>query len=214
MEFFSSLYQMTQDKVICVYGGENIEWIKTFTRSAKAAAETGNFNLEMVYVGKNNAKERMQRMIDTFAKEKYSYFWPSITSIWFFWARLESMLYSKLQHGKTVENDQIMSEVMTVLSYDGSNQGWAIFCKGAADMARGRDDNILTIVQGFSEWQSDAENEGFVPALQKQLEAHKPPHHCNRLILPGSTGGIPERVVCAECGRQMEKYFMYRCCIE
>ncbi|KAI9087650.1 hypothetical protein K1719_030520 [Acacia pycnantha] len=148
---------MAKSEYVCLYGGEDLEWIQTFTTTAMGVAKANNFTLEMVYVGKNNAKERMHKMINAFATKKFSYFWPNVTSIWFFWTRLESMLYSKLQHGKTVESDQIMNEVMTLLSFDVSDQG---------------------------------------------------------LILPGSTGGIPEKVVCAECERAMERYFMYRCCVE
>lgn len=205
---------MAESKYICLYGGEDLEWIQTFTSTAMGVATANKFSLEMVYVGKNNAKERMQRMINTFTTRKFSYFWPNVTSIWFFWTRLESMLYSKLQHGKTVESDQIMSEVMTVLSFDGSDQGWAIFCRGAHEMARAKGDTALTCLREFEKWKESATRDGFIPAMNEYLKQLHTPHHCNRLILPGSTGGIPEKVVCAECGRQMERYFMYRCCVE
>ncbi|CAJ2644501.1 unnamed protein product [Trifolium pratense] len=205
---------MTEGKIICLYGGEDLEWIETFTKTAMNVARTSNFDLEMVYVGKSNAKERMQRMITTFNNKKFSYFFPNVTSIWFFWARLESMLYSKLQHGKTVENDKIMSEVMTVLSFDGSDRGWAIFCRGPSEMARAKGDTALTSLRDFDKWKHKIEQDGWVPALNDYIKEIQQPHHCNRLILPGSTGGIPQKVVCAECGRQMEKYFMYRCCVE
>ncbi|KAK7302171.1 hypothetical protein RJT34_13052 [Clitoria ternatea] len=205
---------MAEGKLICLYGGEDLEWIERFTTIALSVAKAGKFGLEMAYVGKSNAKERMQKMIQTFTARKFSYFWPNVTSIWFFWTRLESMLYSKLQHGKTVESDEIMSEVMTVLSFDGSDRGWAIFCKGANEMARAKGDTALKCLQDFDQWKDRIEPDGVVAAMNDYLTKNKTPHHCNRLILPGSTGGIPQKVVCAECGRQMEKYFMYRCCVE
>ncbi|MED6217821.1 hypothetical protein PIB30_021115 [Stylosanthes scabra] len=210
----SVLEWISEGKFICIYGGEDLEWISKFTTTALSVAKAGGFELEMVYVGKSNAKERMQKMIHTFATRKFSYYWPNVTSIWFFWARLESMLYSKLQHGRTVENDQIMSEVMTVLSFDGSDQGWAIFCRGASEMARAKGDTALTSLLEFDKWRENIDKHGLVQALKDYLDQLHTPHHCNRLILPGSTGGIPQKVVCAECGRQMEKYFMYRCCVE
>ncbi|KAF7838228.1 protein SIEVE ELEMENT OCCLUSION B-like [Senna tora] len=205
---------MSEGKFICIYGGEDLEWIQTFTSTTLSVAKSANLSLEMVYVGKSNAKERMQKMITTFNTRKFSYFWPNVTSIWFFWARLESMLYSKLQQGKTVEDDQILGEVMTVLSFDGSDRGWAIFCRGTNEMARAKGDLALTSLREFEQWRENSERDGFVLALKEYLQELHTPHHCNRLILPGSAGGIPERVVCAECGRQMEKYFMYRCCVE
>ncbi|BAT79437.1 hypothetical protein LR48_Vigan04g070100 [Vigna angularis] len=205
---------MAEGKLVCLYGGEDLEWIEKFTATALSVAKAGKFQLEMAYVGKSNAKERMQKMIKAFTTRKFSYFWPNVTSIWFFWTRLESMLYSKLQHERTVENDEIMSEVMTVLSFDGSDRGWAIFCMGATDMARAKGDSFLICLQDFEKWGPRIEEDGVVKAMNDYLNQNKPPHHCNRLILPGSTGGIPQKVVCAECGRQMEKYFMYRCCVE
>ncbi|KAI4343680.1 hypothetical protein L6164_011000 [Bauhinia variegata] len=192
---------MTEGKHICLYGGEDIEWIRTFTNTVASVTRAANMKLELVYVGKNNAKERMQRMISIFDKEKFSYHWPNATSIWFFWTRLESMLYSKLQHNKTVENDEIMSEVITVLSFDGSDRGWAIFWKGI-DMAKANGTAALKVLNEFDNWKANAERDGFVPAFREYLE---PPHHCNRLILPGNIGGIPERVVCPECEHQKEQ---------
>ncbi|KAJ7945780.1 protein SIEVE ELEMENT OCCLUSION B-like [Quillaja saponaria] len=205
---------ITEGRIICLYGGEDIEWIRKFTQTAKAVAAAAGITLEMVYVGKSNAKERMQKMIATFAVEKFSYFWPNLTSIWFFWARLESMLYSKLKHGKSVENDHILNEVMGLLSFDGSDQSWAIFCRGPNEIIKTKGVTALNTLIEFEKWKADIQQVGFVGAFGGYYKSIQSPHHCTRLILPGSTGGIPERVVCAECGRQMEKYFMYSCCVE
>ncbi|KAJ7945781.1 Protein SIEVE ELEMENT OCCLUSION B [Quillaja saponaria] len=202
-------------RIICLYGGEDIEWIRKFTGAANAVATEAGIPFGMFYVGKSNAKERMQKMIATFGAEKFSPYFESLTSIWFFWTRLESMLYSRLQYVKDVQSDDdIRNEVMTVLTFDGSDQGWAIFSRGPNEMVRARGDTALTTLLQFPNWKADVGEIGFVRAFGKYHTTLQSPHHCNRLILPGSTGGIPERVVCAECGRQMEKYFMYRCCVE
>ncbi|KAM3751857.1 hypothetical protein ACB098_04G143000 [Castanea mollissima] len=203
---------IAKGRVVCLYGGEDINWIRKFTATAKAVAEAAGISLELVYVGKNNAKERLQKNIATINAEQLSHYWPDISSVSLFWARLESMLYSKLQ--RTVENDYIMQEVMTMLSFDGSDEGWAILFRGSDEMARAKGDLALRSLQEFSEWREEAELNGFVPALKNHLQKLHTPHHCNRLILPGIDGGIPERVVCAECGRPMEKYYMYRCCTD
>lgn len=122
------------------------------------------------------------------------------------------MWHSKIQHGKSVENDRIMQEIMTMLSFDGSDQGWAVISRGAGEMAKGKGEMMLTSMVQFEEWRQQAQDIGFLPALIDHLHKLHTPHHCNRLILPGSTGSIPELVACAECGRPMEKYIMYRCC--
>ncbi|KAL5748229.1 hypothetical protein ACOSQ2_025526 [Xanthoceras sorbifolium] len=206
---------ISEGKYICVYGGEDIEWIRKFTSTAKAVANAAQITLEMVYVGKSNARERLRKIVTTIMEENLSYSLTDPTSIWYFWARLESMLYSKSQHGKTVENDHIMQEVMTILGFDGSDQGWAIFSKGTSkDTARAKGDTALTSMLDFDNWSHEANEIGFVQGLNNYLLQLHTPHHCNRLILPGTDGGLPGKVICAECGRMMERFFMYRCCVD
>ncbi|KAK9726696.1 hypothetical protein RND81_05G231300 [Saponaria officinalis] len=205
---------IAQGKHICLYGGEDIEWIRVFTTATKQIAQAAGLDIELIYVGKSNAKERLKKTIRTIQKEKLSGFWVDPTSYWYFWTRLECMLYSKMQHGMDVERDQIMQEVMTLMSYDGSDQGWATIWLGSVEMARARGDSMLESFSKFEDWEENSRMKGFVPALREHLLQLHTPHHCNRLILPGTEGGIPEKVVCAECGRAMEKYFMYRCCTD
>ncbi|KAH9618621.1 hypothetical protein KSS87_012020 [Heliosperma pusillum] len=204
---------IAQGKHICVYGGEDIDWIRRFTTITRQRARAAGIEMELVYVGKSNAKERIRKNISIIHKEQLSEYWADPTSYWYFWTRLECMLYSKMQHGEDVERDRIMQEVMTILSYDGSDQGWATIWLGS-EMARSKGDNILECFSKYEEWEENARVNGFVPALRDYLLQLHTPHHCNRLILPGVEGGIPEKVVCAECGRPMEKYFMYRCCTD
>ncbi|MBA0707744.1 hypothetical protein Golax_019764 [Gossypium laxum] len=204
---------MREEKVICFYGGEKMEWIESFTSATKKAAQTLEIGLEMVYVGKNNAKERVKKISGLITEKQLSHSWQD-SNVWFFWNRLESMLYSKSQHGKTNDPDIIKQEVMTILGYDGSEHGWAIFFLGTTEMVRANGERVLSSMQSFEEWEEMARQMGFIPALRKHLEGITDDHHCTRLILPGISGGIEERVVCAECGRPMEMYFMYRCCVE
>lgn len=191
-----------------------MDWIQKFTTATKSVAHELATGLEMVYVGKNNAKERVKKTIGLINEKQISHAWPD-ASVWFFWNRLESMLFSKSQHGKTSETDAIKQEVMTILGYDGSESGWAVFFFGPTEMVRAKGDKVLSSMQSFGEWEDNAKESGLVPALRKHLEKTTDDHHCTRLILPGNSGGsIPEKVVCAECGRPMEMYFMYRCCVE
>ncbi|OVA17625.1 Sieve element occlusion [Macleaya cordata] len=205
---------IAEGRFICIYGGEDIEWIRKFTTTARAVAQAARIPLELVYVGKSNPKERVRKNIATITFEKLGHCWQDLTSIWFFWVRLESMWYSKMQLGKTVENDSIMQEIMSMMSFDGSDQGWALFSRGTSEMAKGKGETILTSLTQFDAWKGDVEQKGFINALKDHLLQIHPPHHCNRLILPGTAGRIPEMVVCAECGRPMEKFIMYRCCTD
>lgn len=203
-----------QGKYICLYGGEDIEWIRKFTVTAKEVASKAAITLEMLYVGKSNPREKVRKNNSTITTEKLSNVLPDLTLIWFFWVRLESMWHSKVQHKRTVENDVIMQEIMTMLSFDGSDQGWAVISRGPAEMAKAKGETILKSLVEFEIWKDSVQEKGFLPALIDYLHQLHSPFHCNRLILPGATGSIPEKVVCAECNRPMEKFIMYRCCTD
>ncbi|XP_043726165.1 protein SIEVE ELEMENT OCCLUSION B-like [Telopea speciosissima] len=205
-----------EDRFICLYGGEDMDWIKKFTTAARAVAQAARIPFEMVYVGKSNPRDKVRRNIQVITNEKLSSCWPDLTSIWFFWIRLESMWYSKMQHGKTIENDRIMQEIVTMLTFDGSEQGWALISKGSGigNMAKAKGEMILTCFQLYDKWKDLIDSKGFMQAVNDQLQEQHTPHHCSRLILPGTVGQIPEMVVCAECGRPMEKFLMYRCCTD
>lgn len=201
-------------KYICLYGGEDMEWVKKFTSALRKVAQAAKIPLEMLYVGKSNPREKVRKNNEAIVQDGLSHVLQDTTLIWFFWVRLESMWYSKVQHGKSVETDTIMQEIMTMLTFDGSDQGWAVIGKGSAEIVRAKGDTILPALNGYDEWKDNVADHGFVQALKQHLADHRTPHHCNRLILPGTTGSIPERVVCAECSRPMEKFLMYRCCTD
>jgi hypothetical protein len=94
-----------------------------------------------------------------------------------------------------------MQEIITMLIFDGSDQGWAVISRGPADMAKAKGETILKSFVDFERWKDGAKENGFLPALIDYL-------HELRI---GATGSIPERVVCAECGRPKENlsYILY-----
>ncbi|KAL9438513.1 hypothetical protein AB3S75_024226 [Citrus x aurantiifolia] len=209
------LQWMKEERFICLYGGNDAAWIRKFTNSAKAVASKAQINWGMAYVGKKNAKKRLEEISSIITKEDSSHIVIDGTAMWFFWARLERMLYSKLQHGMSVEKDNIMREVMTLLSFDGSDQGWAIFWRGKTqEMASAKGTAAIDCMEKFHEWQNDASQTGFIEGLNNYLHKIRTGNHCNRLILAGVNGAIPGRVPCADCGHDMEMFFMYRCCPE
>ncbi|KAK7827954.1 protein sieve element occlusion b [Quercus suber] len=90
-------------------------WIRKFTKEAKAVAAATRIPLEMVYVGKATQREQVKRVIANIVQEKLSTCWQDSATIWFFWTRLESMLFSKIQLGKDEEHDLVMQQIK---SYD------------------------------------------------------------------------------------------------
>ncbi|EEF35451.1 protein SIEVE ELEMENT OCCLUSION B [Ricinus communis] len=203
-----------EGRYICLYGGEDMEWIRKFTSTARAVAQAAGIPLGMVYVGKSNPKERVRRNIATIMVEKLSHYWQDLTSIWYFWVRIESMWRSKNQLGKTSENDSLMKEIMAMLSFDSSEGGWAIFTGGTDEIVKAKGSIFLTCLSEYTSWKDQIQQKGFLPSLKDYLKGLHTDHHCNRLILPGSAGTIPERIVCSDCSRNMERYIMYKCCDE
>ncbi|PIN26405.1 hypothetical protein CDL12_00840 [Handroanthus impetiginosus] len=206
------------NSVICLYGGEDIEWIRKFTLSARAAAQAMNVPLEMLYVGKRNPRDKVRRCHEIIDREKLSHVFgvqDYYDYIWYFWVRLWSMWNSKKQIGMTAENDQIMQEIMDILTFDSSEQGWAVFSRGNYEITKAHGDKLLPVLDNYAAWLPEVDYpEKFVPVLDAQLRGVHPEHHCYRLVLPGHAGYIPEEVHCSECGRLMDKYVMYRCCTD
>ncbi|XP_068647965.1 protein SIEVE ELEMENT OCCLUSION B-like [Aristolochia californica] len=204
-----------EGRFVCLYGGEDIAWIRRFTTVMKRVAQEARIALELIYVGKSNPNQRVRRVVNTIAEENLSGYWQDLAMMWFFWIRLESMWHSKMQHGRTIENDPIMQEVMTMLSFDGSDEGWALISRGSTEIVKSHGKKIVDCLNEYDNWKESVELEGFLPALGNALLPYQTHEHCTRLILPGNTGKLPmETVVCAECKRPMEKYILYRCCTD
>ncbi|KAH6805165.1 hypothetical protein C2S51_029996 [Perilla frutescens var. frutescens] len=205
------------NKVICLYGGEDIVWIRNFTQASRTAARALGVTLEMLYVGKRNPKEKVRQCHDIISREGLSQIFSTeyYDYVWYFWERLASMWNSKKQIGQTVENDIIMKGILDLLTFDSSEKGWAVFSRGNYDITMGIGEKVLPVIERYADWAIEVDHpDKFVPVLDKHLRGYHPEHHCHRLILPGQAGYIPETVVCTECGKMMDKYVMYRCCTD
>ncbi|KAL1534740.1 hypothetical protein AAHA92_30884 [Salvia divinorum] len=209
-----------EDRVICLYGGESYEWIQEFVTTTKELANVAGIKLEMVYVGKNTTNERIKRLTEILAGR--SLIWENPAFTWYFWTRIQSMMYSKIHHGAKVATtkeagDYVLVEVLNMLTLGGSDHGWAMISQGAGagpgKIARAKGDVMVKALGEFKTWSVEVKQKGFVVALNGYLAGRHTKEHCNRLILPG-IDDIPEMVVCTECHRPMEKYIMYRCCNE
>ncbi|XP_073304456.1 protein SIEVE ELEMENT OCCLUSION B-like [Primulina huaijiensis] len=206
------------NSVICLYGGEDIDWIRKFTVSTRAVASALNVPLEMLYVGKRNPKDKVRRCHEVIDREKLSHIFSLkeyYDYVWYFWVRLWSMWNSKKNTALNVDNDHVMQQIMEVLSFDSSDEGWAVFSRGNNEMTKGKGDILLPVLDDYNSWRYKVDHpDKFVTVLDEAIRGIHREHHCNRLILPGHAGYIPEQVVCSECGKIMDKYVMYRCCTD
>lgn len=193
-----------------------MEWIRRFTKATHAMANTLQVPLEMIYMGKSNPGEKVESNKEAIVAEKLSHSLEDLTLIWYFWVRLESMWHSKLNLGKTLESDPIMQEVMTILSFDQSDEGWAVISRGGTEknmmMVKAKGATFIKCMEENEQWKDKAKEKGVLAAMDDYIKEIRTPHYCERFVVPESYGTAPEKVVCVECGRLMNKFFMYRCC--
>ncbi|KAJ4961386.1 hypothetical protein NE237_021296 [Protea cynaroides] len=189
---------------ICLYGGEDMQWIKEFTEAASRVAIAEKIKFEMVYLGKSNLKDRVSKNIEL------NKWWPNPT---YFWIRLESMWYSMIHHQKTIDK-RIKEEIMTMLTFNSSKKGWALICQGSAIKFKAKGDTILKLFQDYEQcWKVCAEQKGFLNAANEHLEKlGNKKRQCSQLILPSTFDWNLDPIHCVECDGIMEKFVMYRCC--
>uniref|UniRef100_A0A5B6ZZS7 Protein SIEVE ELEMENT OCCLUSION B-like n=1 Tax=Davidia involucrata TaxID=16924 RepID=A0A5B6ZZS7_DAVIN len=201
-------------KYIFMYGGDDIEWIRKFTRTARSVAQAANIPLEMIYVGKSNKKELVRKVIASIMVEKLGYCWQDQNLIWFFWTRLESMFFSKIQLGRDDDRDPMMQEIKKLLSHDKGSGGWAVLSKGSSVLINGHGTTVLPALLEYDTiWKEHVPVKGFDTAL---IDHHGMLHGaalpCCRFEFPTTAGRIPEKLKCPECLRLMEKYTTFLCC--
>ncbi|KAI9402861.1 hypothetical protein POPTR_001G340500v4 [Populus trichocarpa] len=201
-----------EGKYIFLYGGDDDEWARKFANTARAVAQAARIPLEMVYVGKSSKREKIRRVIATITVEKLSYVWQDLTMIWFFWTRLESMVYSKIQLGRLDDHDPMMQEIKKLLSYDREG-GWAVLSNGSNVVANGHRTTVLQTLLEYDLWKAQVPVKGFDLAFRDhQGSIHDISRPCCRFDFPMTTGRIPETMKCPECNRTMEKFSTFLCC--
>ncbi|XVF16297.1 hypothetical protein REPUB_Repub10bG0019100 [Reevesia pubescens] len=200
-----------EGKYIFLYGGDDIEWVRRFAASARSVASASRIPLEMVYVGKSTKRELVKKVTGIINVEKLSYAWQDMAMVWFFWTRLESMLFSKIQLGRADDQDPMMQQIKKLLSYDREG-GWAVLSQGSNIVVNGHSTTVLPALGGYDEWKVNVAEKGFDLAFKEYHDKlHDVAHPCCRFEFPITTR-IPENMRCPECRRLMEKYTTFLCC--
>ncbi|KAF8026098.1 hypothetical protein BT93_F2801 [Corymbia citriodora subsp. variegata] len=201
-----------EDKYIFLYGSDDIEWIRKFTAAARQVAQAAKIPLEMVYVGKSSKREQVRRTIEIINLEKLSYTWQDLTTVWFFWTRLQSMLFSKIQLGKADEYDPVMQQIKRLLSFDKAG-GWAVLSKGSSIAVNGHGTTVLPALLEYDLWKEHVPTKGYDQAYKEHHDKiHDRMHPCCRFEFQITAGRTPESMRCPECQRLMEKLTTFVCC--
>lgn len=166
----------------------------------------------MVYVGKSSKKEKVKRAIQAIQSENLSYCWEDQTMIWFFWTRLESMLFSKIQLGKADDHDPVMHGIKKLLSYDQTG-GWAVLARGSTLVVNGYSNTMLPTLNEYEIWKEHVPTQGYDLAFKDHHDKLQGiDHQCRRFEFSTTAGRIPEQMKCPDCERLMEKLGTFRCC--
>ncbi|CAL5428398.1 unnamed protein product [Camellia sinensis] len=201
-------------RYILVYGGNDMEWIRRLTTTARHVGQDARIPLEMVYVGKSSSKkEQIQRVNATIRAEKLSNTWME-DMIWFFWIRLESMLFSKIKLGRVNNNDPLTNEIKKLLGYDKSGEGGAVLSKGSDVLINGHGTTVLTTLLEYEDtWKEKVDIQGFQISLKDHHDMlHRIEQRCCRFEVTSTATMILETMKCLDCLRTMEKHMTFVCC--
>ncbi|KAK4437352.1 protein SIEVE ELEMENT OCCLUSION B [Sesamum alatum] len=153
----STIDWVKEGKYICLYGGENSEWIQKFTGTILDVSKQAQIQLMMIYAnqndGKNNAAATSNVTLDRM-------------QTFTFWGRLQSVWQSRVQSGMSPESDEIIRDVFKMISLYSSGRGWAIISKGTKEMTMGMGDTVLKALSEYDKWKGFVVGKGFVPALE------------------------------------------------
>ncbi|KAG6383702.1 hypothetical protein SASPL_156533 [Salvia splendens] len=208
---------MRGDRVVCLYGGEDMEWIRKFTLAARAAAAEMHVPLEMLYVGKRNPREKVRRCHEAIEREKLSHvFHPTdyYDYVWYFWVRLWSNVELEEAGGdERGERPHHAADHGHPHIRQAARRAGRFSDRGNHEITKGKGDVVLPVMEGYrrgsTRWTARI---SLCQCWDEEIRRTHPEHHCNRLILPGHAGYVPDHVVCSECGRTMDKFVLYRCC--
>ncbi|XP_019193027.1 PREDICTED: protein SIEVE ELEMENT OCCLUSION B-like [Ipomoea nil] len=199
-----------EDKYICLFGGEEVNWIEQFTELTEHAVKDSGVSMEMRYIGGS-----IPRNTEEIHKAKVAESWNNIfidrSLSWLFWARIEVMFDYCLKRGINWDKDSgnpILEGLVTMRSFDKSRRGWAMICKGADKITRAFSDVMLKCFEEYDEkWKREVKGgEYFLEALKSRIE-----QNCETLYFPQSSEGIPEKKICVVCRRVMRKSFTFSC---
>ncbi|KAL1539296.1 protein SIEVE ELEMENT OCCLUSION C isoform X2 [Salvia divinorum] len=199
-----------QGRNLCIYGGDNIDWIRKFSKKIKKIRALG-FDLEAVYVGCKNPGESVRSMIHTIDEEDLS---SSITfsSVDFFWFRLETLKRSIGQQDRACRCDEIAARVGELLD-SGSKDGWGV-------IGRGWSKDVVMLEQGVLEqglealqmWRGNEMVTDLAGALRAALEAAFDVGGCRHDEVVEYEEGLAEKTkICGSCRVPMEKFVVYKC---
>ncbi|XP_019167971.1 PREDICTED: protein SIEVE ELEMENT OCCLUSION B-like [Ipomoea nil] len=219
---------ISKTKHAWIIGGDNMELVKRLETNINAVDQTYETISGIVYMGKSSScrgKDRNNNVTWEMSGNKqveYRHSWEDDEKkTWLFWARVESMLLSRLHFlrrlssGHDDENeDEAAKTLKKLLSYNNNPQTWAIFCCVKKDNSGewkneyyyGIEDGLIMLdaVSKFQgEWEECCK---FLQANSSHALGRSQRVQFYTQTLQGSI------IKCPDCYADMEKYTVLSCC--
>ncbi|THG20824.1 hypothetical protein TEA_016261 [Camellia sinensis var. sinensis] len=202
-----------EDQNICIYGSNNIDWIREFNAKMRNMTSAG-LQLKMVYVGKKNSSDdHMKNILATMYEEKLTSS-LTCTKIYFFWLRLESMRRSKLRLGHTDDHkDEILKQLSELLdTNDESEKGWVLLGKeSSTETLKLQGRKIMECMDLFPVWGENVAMLGLVGAITTAIEPPLLVEPCSHSNIIQFVEGLKDTTICDKCKRLLEKFVVYKC---
>ncbi|KAJ4963434.1 hypothetical protein NE237_023373 [Protea cynaroides] len=210
IEKIQPLPQIKQGEIICVYGSHDMSWVHDFLcfinhlEMKDAEVKTTN-----IYVGTNRRKQISKK----FGNDQNSIFWCENMMLRF-WRDLENVAASKMIQGRENLVDAIKNEFATILSYDEKEEGWALMFNESSKFILFSGKQLKYCWKNKKDWMGKVhKGEDIMNAMTEYLQPLKlGREHCIHLAGPTTINNLV--VACPECGRTMEKSFVYKCCVK
>ncbi|CAM8985105.1 unnamed protein product [Rhodiola kirilowii] len=228
-----------EGKYIFLYSGDDIEWVRKFTTTAKRVSQKFNNPVELLYVGKpsKGVHQRTTKKIkDTLTNEGLGHVLDE-TMTGYFWSRLRSMLISKMSHQNREESeDRMTRQLKWLLGYE-TKRSWALLGIGDEVLTHGPGSTILQALMEY-DTKNVGEYEGnLLPAIGNEVGMRGPRSKlvgffgyefeklhekvvssgrvCCQVEFPVLSSGMPETMRCPQpnCKTEMmDKSIVFECC--
>ncbi|KAL8550588.1 hypothetical protein ACS0TY_009133 [Phlomoides rotata] len=191
---------------LCIYGSDNIDWIKEFNQTIKKMKTIAGVQLEVVYVGIKNLDENVKNILNTIDQENTTI---SLTfnNIHLFWIRLEAIKRSISRHLDTPNGDEIAGRVSELLEMKGG--GWAVIGGGSSNGAIKFDQEKLRECMGRFSINKNVAEMGLVAAINEACASGGKCMHDEEI--PYEEGLIEKMMICGSCRRPIKKFVLYKC---
>ncbi|KAL3501103.1 hypothetical protein ACH5RR_035552 [Cinchona calisaya] len=200
-----------EGKNLCIYGSDNMDWVRTFSAKIKEMKNTG-LQLEVIYAGWRNPSEKLRKFLDIIEQEKLSTC-LTFTKIFFFWHRLESMKSSVTRQENASGFDGILKEILGLLEDNNNADGWMLIGTGSLPgLVKLQGKKATECIDLFPVWAEKVGTLGLVGAIKSALEPPLSISPCNHYDILAYDEGLKKGTVfCSVCNRPMEKFVLYKC---